>query len=645
MRKLTVAVLALVMGLCTAVASAVEQIPVDNFFRDSSFDNVKISPDGRYLAATVPLEKLTALVVMDLESKKITGSFRPQEKAHIGQFYWVNNERLIFTSGVREGKFARPSGTGVYYAMNADGSKIGTAYGRGYYPQLLDSMKDDDKYVLVQYASDGGSSTYGKLNVENGDIQATRRRPPVEGYGQFITDNASEVRLYVMGKNFKDYKVYIRKGDSWSWDILHETKSTEQDFEYKAFSADNTLVYFTLSEKSGPDGLYSYNIKTGERKLVSRDDNVNPGVVMTSPVDGTPYAVRYEDGFPRYDWLDKNNPYARALLTMQASFKDADVYPVSSTRSGDKVVYAVFSDTLAGDYYLFDIKAQQARHLVSRMSWLDPAKMALMEPMKFKARDGLELEVFVTLPKDSKGKNLPLIVNPHGGPFGPYDTWGFNPETQMLANRGYAVMQVNFRGSGNYGKEFQEKGYRQWGKQMQDDVTDATRWAISQGFADPNRICIYGASYGAYTALMGAAKEPSLYRCAVGNVGVYDLPDIVSYDSGQGGGMNPLKVFFRETTNSSDMESSPTRVANRIKVPVYLMAGEKDTTAPQEQTKKMYKALTDAGVPVQMKIYEGEEHGNVLVENQRDFANRLLAFLEANLKPGNIQSSDLKPVQ
>lgn len=646
MRKFTVAVLALFLILSATFASAVEQIPVEDFWQNSSFRQIKISPDGRYIAATVPLENSTALVVMDLASRKISGSFKPQEKAHIQDFYWVSPERLLFRSSVREGRFAAPFLIPAYYAMNADGSKIGTAYGDGKQPFLLDTLKDDDKYVLVQYRSKEGLQTYGKMNVENGTIVDTFKKPPTEAPGGYVTDNAGEVRLYINAKSYKDVKVYGRAvGKDASWDVVHDQKSSEQEFEFKGFSADNHLMYFTLSEKTGPNALYTYDFRTRDKRMVSRDDNVDPGTILTAPSNDAVFAVRYEDGFPRYDILDKASTAAKDLLKMQASFPDADVYPVSATQDGNKVIYVVESDTVPGEYYIFNRTTQKAEHLVSRAAWLDPAKMALMEPMKFKARDGLELEVFVTVPKGSNGKNLPLIINPHGGPFGPYDTWGFNPEVQMLANRGYAVMQVNFRGSGNYGKSFKEKGYREWGKAMQDDLTDATRWAISKGIADPNRICLYGASYGAYASLMGAAKEPGLYRCVVGNVGTYDLVNQLSYSTAGGGGMNPLKAFFGDVAQDDVAQYSPARMAGKINIPVFLAAGEKDTTCPPEQSKAMFEALQKVGTPVELKIYEGEGHGNVLKVNRVDFAKRLLAFFDKNLKPGTVGTSDLKPVQ
>ena len=213
----------------TAPAFAADPIPVEDFWKRSSFRQVKISPDGRYLAATVPLENLTALVVMDLQSKKITGSFKPQEKAHIQDFYWVSPERLLFRSSVREGRFAAPSLIPAYYAMNADGSKVGTAYGDGRNPFLLDTLKNDDKFVLVQFRSKEGLQTYGKMNVENGTIVDTFKKPPTEAPGQYVTDNAAAVRLYVTAKSYKDAKVYGRASEKDSWTVIHDPRPASRN--------------------------------------------------------------------------------------------------------------------------------------------------------------------------------------------------------------------------------------------------------------------------------------------------------------------------------------------------------------------------------------------------------------------------------
>lgn len=207
-----------------------------------------------------------------------------------------------------------------------------------------------------------------------------------------------------------------------------------------------------------------------------------------------------------------------------------------------------------------------------------------MRPVSLAARDGLPLHGSLTVPRGSDGRGLPMVVIPHGGPIGEFDEGGFERDNQLLAAAGYAVLQINFRGSGHYGRTHIQAAAKQWGRAMQDEVTDATRWAI----ADPQRICIYGASYGAYSALMGAAREPSLYHCAAGYVGVYD-------------------------------------------VPVLLAAGREDQRAPVQHTERMEAALKQAGVPVEAVYYPREGHGLYGEASQRDYYTRLLAFLARSL--------------
>jgi dipeptidyl aminopeptidase/acylaminoacyl peptidase len=213
--------------------------------------------------------------------------------------------------------------------------------------------------------------------------------------------------------------------------------------------------------------------------------------------------------------------------------------------------------------------------------------MAAVQPVSFKARDGLTVKGYLTLPPGSDGKRLPMVVMPHGGPFGVYDQWRFEDDSQILAGAGYAVLQVNYRGSGNYGRAFRTAGARQWGGAMQDDLTDATRWAIAQGHADAGRICIYGASYGGYAALMGVAKEPGLYRCAAGYVGVYDLPTMHTHGDIQqrGSGETYLRRWIGERDALAAV--SPNRMADKIKVPVFLAAGGEDQRAPIEHSEMM----------------------------------------------------------
>jgi len=262
-----------------------------------------------------------------------------------------------------------------------------------------------------------------------------------------------------------------------------------------------------------------------------------------------------------------------------------------------------------------------------------------VRPVALKARDGLPLHGFLTVPSGSDGRNLPMVVMPHGGPFHVFDNGQYDRETQILAAAGYAVLQVNFRGSGNYGRAHAQAGAQQWGAAMQDDVTDATRWAIAQGIADARRICIYGASYGAYAAMMGAAREQGLYQCAAGYVGVYDLPlmfargDVQERDSGV--------TFLREWLGDPAKLGavSPVNLATQIKVPVFLAAGGEDKRAPIQHTERMEAALKRAGTPVESLYYKTEGHGFYTLAHRTEYYDKLLAFLSRSLGGKTAQAS------
>ena len=400
-----------------------------------------------------------------------------------------------------------------------------------------------------------------------------------------------------------------------------------------AFSADNSVAYLRVEEPNGPDAIYAFDPKTRKRTRVLRDDSVDPYGLVWSRAPDEPIGAIFMDGKPRMEFFDRNHPMAKLNMAMQNSFNGEFAYTSSMTKDGSLALVRTISDRSPGDYYLFDIKAKKANHVLSRQAAIDPERMGERRPVELKARDGRTLHGFLTLPAGSSGRGLPMVIHPHGGPIGVHDDWTFDRDAQLMASRGYAVLQMNFRGSGNYGREHQRAGYKQWGRAMQDDLTDATRWAIAQGHADANRICIYGASYGAYASLMGVAREPSLYRCAVGYVGVYDMP--MMYGRGdvseRASGFN----FLEEALGKQDLEAiSPTRLAGNIKVPVFLAAGGEDQRAPEAHTRAMERALKSAGVPVEVLIYPEEGHGFYTEEHNREYYTRLLAFLDRHIGAG-----------
>lgn len=618
------------------------EIPLENFLKDDSFGTIEISPDGQHLAATVPLGNRTSLVILRMADMSKTGHVTLPEKSHVVDFDWVNNERILFSIGEKQGALEQPRATGELYGVNADGSGQGQAligyraagskYSRDsklVAASIISLLPKEPHYVLVSVAEFGGAFT----SVERFQVETGRRtvvaRAPVRN-AAFLADPKGIVRFAVGAGSDLKSKTYYRADEKSEWQLINDDAQSGVVVGVLGFNADASIAYLNVEQAEGPDAIESFDTKTGARTLLMRDTVADPAGVLISPIDGGVWGVVYNGPKPRVEYIEANHPLAKTHASLAAALPGQLVLPTGFTRDGSIGLFRSFSSQVPSDFYLFDRKTGQARYLASRADWFKPDDLAASKAVEITARDGLVLHGILTLPKGSDGKNLPLVVNPHGGPFGVYDTLQYDLDAQILASRGFAVLKVNFRGSGNYGRSFERAGYRQWGQTMQDDLTDATRWAIEQRIADPKRIAIYGASYGAYAALMGAVREPDLYACAIGNVGVYDMPMMFSKGDVQESriGTNFLKESLGEQGLA---EISPNRLADRIKAPILLLAGAEDERAPAAHTEAMRDALKQLNKPIDSVIYPGEGHGSYLLKNRLDTAQRILAFLDQHI--------------
>ncbi|WP_368866200.1 alpha/beta hydrolase family protein, partial [Stenotrophomonas maltophilia] len=651
-RTMLTAALVVVGSVAAGSAWAVD---LAQFLRQETFTDIKISPGGEYVAATVPMEDSTAIAVMRLADKQLVGSFRPPQKNHAYEFDWVSNERLLIGLAEKWGALDKPNPTGELYAIDANGNRgellVGyrvESKGPGTRIQpkkveavaafLADDLPGDERNVLVTvwpFAEDPFT------RVERMDVASGRRvrmaSSPVRR-GEFTTDGQGEVRFVHGSGSDNVNKLYYRERSGDSWKMINDEAVSKRIETAIGFSADGSLAYLQAEQTQGPDAIVSWNPQTGERAVVLRDEVVNPYRIIHRPGTHVPVGALYMGDTPRTRFFDEKSPEARLYRSLEAAF-GGPVYITSSTRDGRVVLVETWSGTNPGDFYVYDTEARKAEHLISRSDWIDIDRSATVRPVALKARDGLPLHGFLTVPSGSDGRNLPMVVMPHGGPFHVFDNGQYDRQTQILAAAGYAVLQVNFRGSGNYGRAHAQAGAQQWGAAMQDDVTDATRWAIAQGIADARRICIYGASYGAYAAMMGAAREQGLYQCAAGYVGVYDLPlmfargDVQERDSGV--------TFLREWLGDPAKLGavSPVNLATQIKVPVFLAAGGEDKRAPIQHTERMEAALKRAGTPVESLYYKTEGHGFYTLAHRTEYYDKLLAFLSRSLGGKTAQAS------
>jgi len=624
------------------------QVDVAAFNKLDSFGRIEISPDGVHLAATVPLGDRTGLVVLRRSDNAVTARFALGKDTHIEDFSWVNDGRLVLAISEAFGMDDQPSLTGELFGVDADGKNMGMLVGyravstgpgsriqtrtqEDVAAYMIDTLPDDPNNVLVEIwpFKDDPYTRVELMDVRNG-----RRRPvtrsPVQR-GRFATDHAGEVR-FVRGVGERNAsQLFHRTGEGAEWTLVNDELKTGRVDTVLGFAADNRIAYLQSDDAKGPDMIVAYDTGTGERRPLLRHEVVDPYTTLYTLGDrNIPVGAQFLGAKAEQRFFDEASPEARLYKMLQGAFAGQAVFVTSTTRDGKLALVQVTSGTNPGDFYLFDVESKKASYLLSRRTWIDPEKMGEVRPIQFKARDGMPMHGFVVLPPGSDGKNLPMVVNPHGGPFGLFDDLTFDAEAQMLAHAGYAVLKVNFRGSGNYGRVHHESGARQWGRKMQDDLTDATRWAIGEGLADPRRICIYGGSYGGYAALMGVAREPDLYRCAVGYLGVYDLDMMVRDDRNDS---RYMANFSDQWVGDSGTlaEVSPLRLVDRIKVPVFLAAGGEDQRVPDGQYQAMRKALERAGVPLETLRYANEGHGFYTEEHRIEYYSRLLAFLSKHL--------------
>lgn len=620
--------LLLLASLLLGAQAAARQVPIDDFFKDAEFTSISLSPDGKHMAVTVPQSDRTVLAVLRVSDKGIVGKWDFGENRHFRQVLWANNDRLLFNITFKTGRYDFETARGNMYASNIDGSKR-IDIPNGEYYRVVSLTPEDPRTILVERSL--ANAYLSTLDVYTGKV-TTVATAPVER-GTFLVDHEYKPRFAYGEMNDGRNVTYRRDGDKWT--LVHESERNGATYRPLGFAADNQHVYMAKGEQGRPETVVLLDMQTREEEQLSSNGTVSPSAYLWSSDRKTLLGVQYEDGIPYWDWIDLQHPETLVYAGLVKAFPGKAINFLRPSSDGRYLAMRVYSDKQPSEAFLFDRQTNQATYLAGSMDWIKPGEMSPMKPISFMARDGLELHGYLTIPAGGDGKNLPMIVNPHGGPHGPRDEWGFNPEVQLLANRGFAVLQVNFRGSGGYGNAFEGKGYRKWGTAMQDDLTDAVRYVVAQGHADPNRVCIYGASYGGYAALMSAVREPDLYRCTVGYVGVYDLD--AQYDAdfaGQKFGQSYLKDVYPES-KAERMEHSPAYGVARLKAPVMLVHGEKDVRVPIKNLHFLVEKMAAVGKKPEVVVIEPKEaHGFRDLKNNVNLYTKMLAFFDKYIGTG-----------
>lgn len=622
--------LAFAFVLFAASGSALaDRVPVEDFFKDPEFSAVTLSPTGEYITVSVPEGDKTVLAAFRVADMELVGKWDYGRQNHAERVRWVNDKRFFVYVSRKLGRYDFRVGTPDVHASDVDGRRRTVIPNGGTY-QIVDTLENDPDNILVQRSVD--SAYLFRMNVNNGNVRTVATAPV--RFGSFLVDHDQKLRYVIGSEENNDNVTFRREGDRWV--EIHRAPMGESINRPLSFDRDNRLVYTRISEKGEPLKVYALDAESDGMTLLSKNDNVDPDGYLFSSDGRELLAVRYLDGLPVTDFIDRDHDEVRTYAGLINAFPDHSVSFDGISRDGRYVLVHAYSDIDPGSYYLFDRETNQAKFLLAARDWIKPEQMSPMRPFSFTARDGTQVHGYITVPRNSDGRNLPLIMHPHGGPHGPRDMWGFNPEVQFLANRGYAVLQVNFRGSGGYGNAFERMGYRNWGSTMIDDMTDGVEWAIREGIADPERICTYGASYGGYAALQSIVREPDRYKCTIGYVGVYSLPlmfrdgDIPRSDSGR----SYLQRVMPESLAEQQAQSAAFNV-DRINVPVMLVHGERDERVPMSQYRALKRALEGAGKPPEVEVLAPREgHGFQELDNNVRLYNAMEGFLGKHIGPG-----------
>ncbi|MGQ0587302.1 MAG: alpha/beta hydrolase family protein, partial [Gammaproteobacteria bacterium] len=451
------------------------------------------------------------------------------------------------------------------------------------------------------------------------------------------TDLGGRVR-FAAGAPPPSYKwrSYVRHPETDKWTELTQGDLAKAEILPLNFSEQENAVYVDSDEIGGDRScLIRQDLATGKRTPLACDERQTLAGTVSSADRSHPVAAVFAAGRPELRVLAPESPEGKLLTTLINTFPDLSFKEFSYSLDGTKMLFLAYSDKDPGSYYLLDSATGKLKRVLARQPWIKPEQMGERRPLAFKARDGRPIYGFLTLPPGREAKALPVVVLPHGGPFFVRDDWAWDAEPQLLASRGYAVLQVNFRGSAGYGLSHAQAGAKNWGKDMINDLTDGLRFVVQRGLVDAERACIYGASYGGYAALMSAVREPTAYKCVIDFAGIYDLPSYKRRtDIGESFHGEDFMAGSMGDTPEIEREQSPSTHIDQLKAPVLIVHGEEDERVPFNQAKQLRSALEKRGIPHEWLSKAREEHGFYDEDNKVEFYEKMLAFLDRHIGAG-----------
>jgi dipeptidyl aminopeptidase/acylaminoacyl peptidase len=613
----------------TAVASdqspvPAPRIPLRDFFRNPDETGFQISPDGRYLSWLAPYERRLNVFVRPLAGGapvRVTS----ETARDIGGYFW-KGERIVYVKDA--------GGDENFHVVTVDrtgGDARDLTPGEKVKADVVDILEDDDGHLILAHnRRDETVFDVFRVNLATGEETPIAQNPGnIVSWG---TDHEGRLRIATTSDGVDTSLLYRASEDEEFAPIL--TTSFKETVSPLFFTFDNRRLYVASNRGRDKSAIFEFDPVTAkEGALLVESPEADVDSLSYSHKRKVLTAARWVTSKVQRKFFDAQTE--AMFRDLEARLPGYEISLTSADKAEDKFVVAATSDRTPGKRYLYDKATRELTLLADVAPWLPEDELAPMRPIQYTSRDGLVIHGYLTLPKGVEARNLPVVVNVHGGPWH-RDVWGYNPEVQFLANRGYAVLQVNFRGSTGYGRAFWEASFREWGRKMQDDVTDGVQWLIAQGIADPARVAIYGGSYGGYATLAGLAYTPDLYAAGIDYVGVSNLltfmKSIPPY-------WKPMLAMLQEMVGDMEKDeamlraASPVFSADRIKAPLLIAQGAKDPRVVKSESDQMVEAMRKRGVEVEYLVKDNEGHGFHNEENRFEFYEAMERFLDRHLGP------------
>ena len=622
-----------------------KKLTIETLFKTNDYRNVSLSPDGKHLALIRNHNDVPVIVIVDTKTMKAVNQIYFAKKDRVGNYSWANNERLLIFLASEQRSEERKAYYGEIYSINIDDEKgefifgLRSLFHRGKlrsnvteadlekhlaHPNIISILEDDPRHIIIstsQYDSEGMWAF--KLNIYKGTLETLAK---VDGYK---VDHDS-TRLWYLEKDESLWMSSIDRDNEVTVASYDFNKSSWNKYAIPGITYNFTIISLYTDKKQllvrdycGNDTLSICLFNPATEKLSSlyHIEGANVGTLYTD--NDKPFAMSYFNEYPQYKILDDTHPAAIEFDAFINRFAGYDMDVEWDRTVNEKALITLTSDVQPRVWYLFDAKDKKLNFVAKSKKELDINLLNPQYSFKFDARDNTPVQGYLTLPRSNTNTPKPAVILVHGGPH-IRDYWGFDSEAQLLSSQGYAVVQINFRGSKGFGWKFESAGFKQWGENIQYDIIDGVNHLVNKGYIDKNRLCIMGASFGAYSALQSSILAPDLFKCAIASMGVYDLELLVDDSEFKD------TRFFTERVGAQNIQikHSPIHAIDKLKLPLLLSHGSKDDRTPLQQAEVLIEQLDKYNKNYEWFEFENEGHGFFNKKNRYNFYENVTRFLK-----------------